>query len=212
VPVICTDPDLGGTYIQAVAEVANPVSSAEVGIEGSKVQLTVLATDPEQDATWAAQVRQAQALIMLVRFMDSATMQALSVRHSRLEACRQSPMGIFIVRTEGEQEFKISCVSCRQKMWVSEQHIGRHGKCPSCRAPFTVPTQTEYLRQRLSLPDAVPVLKILQGNTALCRGALANLLARTGPGILAEYDLRPGDFLNKSTVPIQLDNEAVQIK
>lgn len=206
VPILSADPELGLGFVHAVLEHApEKASSGAVMFERYHAFVESIASDPDRDTSWAERVRLADAVALLIHYLDEVSLQAVRARVQKLAAIgKKVPTGIFIVREPNEHEFKISCGDCSQKLWVRESDIGRRGRCTNCRKPMIVPTPSEYLRNRLALPDGVPVLNVVRGDAALCRGVLANLLARVSPDASG---LKPGpnqDFLKQATVPISL--------
>ena len=206
-PVISVEPELGLDYVRAVLE-DNEVTAGELAFEQYHLFLEYLPEAAEDSPAAQARLQQADAVILLVHFMDAPNLQSVRAVYQRIMATRNVPMGVFIFRPQTERQFKISCTECGQKMWILEQDIGMRGRCINCRRPMVIPTPSEYLRAQLMLPDSVPVLNVIRGDTSLCRGALANLLARTGPGIFAGAGVNPQDFLKKATVPIQIDTSS----
>lgn len=176
------------------------------------VRLECLATNPETHSGWKTKVNQADVLVLLIRHMDSASIHSIRIRYARLGGDRRVPLGIFILREEQEQEFKIGCNACGQKLWMNENDIGKKGRCPNCRTPFLIPTPSEYLRERLILPDAVPVLNVSLGNVMLCRGALTNLLARTTLEIDPLQGRAKNDLLKQSTVAIHVEDSVLRVE
>ena len=207
VPVLSVDPELGMEFIRGVLGDPAADGVGELKFEHYHVRLRATADDPEAQADWAAHLAEADAAALVVHYLDGASLQGIHRRfHGALRARPDLPVGLFLFRQEGEREFKLSCGECGQKLWVREADIGKRGRCAHCRHPLIIPTPSEYLRERLSLPDAAPVLNVIKGDISLCRGALANLLARAGPGLLAGTGYRPSDFLKRSTVAIRLEN------
>jgi len=211
VPIVCTEPESGNAFIQAVAGLAAPAPQAEILFDRRPVRLETLATNPETHAGWQEKVNQASAALLLIHFMDVAALQALRTRYARLATNRQAPFAAVLLRHEGEEEFKISCSSCGQKLWMREEDMGKKGRCPNCAEAFIIPSAMDYLRDRLCLPGNVPVMRVTRGNVELCRGAMANLLARTASGLVGMKDLPADDMLKRATVPIQIDQGSVQV-
>ncbi len=209
VPVLSVEPGLGVEFIRGVLGDPAAGDAGELTFEHYHVRLKATDDDPGMETAWAAQLAQADAVALVVHYLDGASLQHVHRRfHGALKARPGLPVGLFLFRQDGEREFKLSCAECGQKLWVREADIGKRGRCPHCRHPLMIPTPSEYLRERLSLPDATPVLNVIKGDVSLCRGALANLLARAGPGVLSGTGYRPGDFLKRSTVAIKVGHEA----
>lgn len=207
-PVISVEPELGLEYVRAVLQDVE-ITAGEIAFEQYHLFIEYLAGAAEENPEDQAKLQQADAVILLVHFMDASNLLVLRGVYQRVMATRNVPTGVFIFRPHTERQFKISCTECGQKLWILEQDIGMRGRCINCRRPMLIPTPSEYLRAQLMLPDSVPVLNVIRGDTSLCRGALANLLARTGPGIFGGAGGNPQDFLKKATVPIQIDTRAL---
>lgn len=202
-PVFASEPDIGPAFVQAVLD--NPAAAdGPATFEQYSLFLECLPADRLQEPPIAAKLQQADAMVLLVHFMDTQAMDAARDLYARIAAARDVPTGVFIFRQQAERQFKISCTDCGQKLWIMEQEIGMRGRCVNCRRPMVIPMPSEYIRRRLVLPDTVPVLNVVRGDPSLCRGALANLLARTGPGIRVGTGGKPADFLKQATVPIQV--------
>lgn len=208
VPVFSPEPDLGVAFVHAVLETDS--ASGDVEFEEYRLTLEHLPADAFDSAESQECLARADAMAMIVHFLDGPSLEAARRLYHRTRAVRAVPFGVFILRPAEERQFKISCPECGQKLWIQEQEIGMRGRCINCRRPMSIPPPSEYLRIRLLLPDAVPVLNVIGGDTSLCRGALANLLARTGPGIYESG--QPADFLKQATVPIQVPADALPRK
>jgi hypothetical protein len=205
IPVLSAEPEIVEHFVRAVLD--------DVEARSGEVQLghyhAFLEAIPPVEAPLAGakvKLQQADALVWLVHFLDTRSIEDARSLLERVLADRSAPMGVFIYRPEAERQFKISCPECGQKLWVMEHEIGMRGRCVNCRRPMMIPTPSEYLRRMFRLPDSVPVLNVVRSDASLCRGALENLLARTGPGIHSgHHGLQPEDFLKQATVPIQID-------
>lgn len=209
-PVFSTEADIGPAFVQAVLD--NPAAvDGPATFEQYSLYLEYLQADRLGEPSVTAKLDQADAMVLLIHFMDTQSMDEARDLYHRITAVREVPMGVFLFRQQAERQFKISCGDCGQKLWIMEQEIGMRGRCVNCRRPMVIPMPSEYIRARLVLPDAVPVLNVVRGDTSLCRGALANLLARTGPGIQVGSGGKPADFLKKATVVMHVGSLPTQI-
>ena len=205
VPVFSPEPGLGEEFIRAV--VTADSAGGEMEFEEYRLTLQHLPADTFEGSEGQQLLANADAMAMIVHFLDGPSLESARRMYHRTRTSALVPLGVFILRPAEERQFKISCPECGQKLWIMEKEIGMRGRCINCRRPMTIPPPSEYLRIRLLLPDAVPVLNVIGGDTSLCRGALANLLARTGPGI--HENGVPADFLKQATVPIRVPDGAV---
>lgn len=204
IPVLAAEPGIADAFVRAVLGAAEE-TSGEVDFGHHHAFLEAIPPGDTELAGARVKYQQADAIVWLVHFMDGRSLEDARVLLERVAASCTAPMGVFIFRPEAERQFKISCHECGQKLWVMEHEVGMRGRCVNCRRPMMIPTPSEHLRATLRLRDSVPVLNVVRSDASLCRGALANLLARTGPGIHADSGLPPEDFLKQATVPIQLD-------
>lgn len=208
---ICHDAADGLAFIQSVLDTQGPAAEGDVLFEDRVVRIECLATNPETHAGWKNRVNRADVLILLLRHLDPVSMGGARIRFGRLGGNRRAPLGVFVLREPGEQEYKIGCAACGQKLWMQEADVGKRGRCPNCRAGFQIPSPMDYLRARILIPDAVPILNVIRGDVAICRGALANLLARTAVRLTLPARPQQEAFLKQATVPIQVEGNSLRV-
>lgn len=201
VPVLAVELDIASRFVATVLHEGAPAGVVEIGPHHVYLE-AVTAAEPD-DVGWKGRLRQADAVVVLVHFLDHRLLDAASsfIREATMVAV---PTAVFIYRAEAERQFKISCDCCGQKLWVMEEEVGRRGRCAGCREPMLIVAPAERVRARLQLPDTIPVLNVVERNVALCRGALANLLVRVGLTATAEEISSSREFLKRATVPIQI--------
>jgi len=204
--VICIHPELGETFLQCVCE-GSAGTTGETVIENRPVKLDVLAGDPRMIPNWDEVIKGADAMALLVRFLDVISLDKIRAIYRRLPSERSSPMSVLLFREEGEIDFKMSCPACGQKLWVRDTDVGKRGRCPNCKKAFKLPSQAGHLKAQLMLPDAVPALTVVRGKVASCRGAVASLLAylkgTVVPGTEEGIDQ---ETLKKTTVRVQIQD------
>lgn len=204
VPVVSAETELASAFVDSVRGDAGTtihILHCHVSVDafdGAKIEREM--PPPE--------IARSDAFVLLAHFLDHGSIDTLQRLYHRLRFIRSAPLGLFIFRNEGEHQFKISCPECGQKLWVSEEEIGMRGRCVNCRQIIPIRSPAEMLRQRLSLPDSVPVLNVTRGNTAGCRGALANLVARALTGVVADRAANPVRPVSEMTMPIQVAGDS----
>lgn len=203
--VLCIHPELGETFLQCVCQ-GESATSGDTVVEGRPVHLEVLAGDPRMTPNWDEAIKQADAVAMLVRFLDVISLDKIRAIYRRLPSERSSPMAVIVFREEGEIDFKMSCPACGQKLWVRDTDVGKRGRCPNCKKAFKLPSQAGHLKAQLMLPDAVPALTVVRGKAASCRGALASLLAYLKGTIVAGSEQIDQETLKKTTVRVQIQD------
>ncbi|MCX7817957.1 MAG: hypothetical protein N2652_01905 [Kiritimatiellae bacterium] len=201
VPVLAAEPEIAARFVAAL--LPDSPSGGVVDIANHHVFLEAVSAVTVEDTAWKARLRQADAAAVLVHFLDHRLLEAAAAL-VREAAMAGVPAGVFIYRAQAERQFKISCDHCGQKLWVLEEEIGRRGRCVACHQPIQIVSPAERVRARMNLPDAVPVLNVVEANIPLCRGALANLLVRIGAGPTDGDPASSREFLKRATVPIQI--------
>ena len=203
--VLCIHPELGEAFLQSVCTGASG-TSGETVVENRPVHMDVLAGDPRLTPTWDESLKKADAIALLVRFLDVISLDKIRAIYRRLPSERTSPMAVVLFREEGEIDFKMSCPACGQKLWVRDTDIGKRGRCPNCKKAFKLPSQAGHLKSQLMLPDAVPALTVVRGKPATCRGALASLMAYLSGTIVPGAEKLDQETLKKTTVRVQIQD------
>ena len=202
--ILCIHPELGETFVQSVCS-GTAGTSGDTVVENRQVHLDVLAGDPRLVPTWDETIRKADAVALLVRFLDVMSLDKIRAIYRRLPSERSAPMAVILFREEGEIDFKMSCPACGQKLWVRDTDVGKRGRCPNCKKAFKLPSQAGHLKSQLMLPDAVPALTVVRGKPASCRGALASLLAYLA-GTIVPGEKMDQETLKKTTVRVQVQD------
>lgn len=209
VVVLSVHADMGTTFIQTVcSEVEGGAGHALV--DGAPMDFSVMAGAPHEDPAWQTKVQQADVLVLLVRFLDAISLDKLKAIRSGIASLSPRPMAVFLFREEGEIDFKMSCPSCGQKLWVRDTDENKKGRCPNCKQGFRLPSQAAQVKMDLSLPDSVPITRIMRGNMSSCRNALVNLKGHLTGGLVASEQPFDPSILMKSTVRIELSDSDVR--
>jgi len=178
----------------------------EVAIGDFMVTFEVVAGDPSQDPTVAEQMAKADAIAIVVRFLDVLSLEKIKNIYRSLPDSLGIPVAILMLRDKGEADFKISCPSCGQKLWLRDTDIAKRGRCPNCTKPFVILSQGNHLKSQLILPDKVEAFKVTHSHPELFQTALIKLLGGVPAGI-KPADLNVSDeALKNATVRIQIQN------
>lgn len=194
--------DLAEGFVESII----PDQKAEVIIGDFAVTFNIVAGDPGQESAFEEQVSNADAMAVVVRFLDVLSLDKIRNIYRHLPNDINLPMAVFLLRDKGEMDFKISCPSCGQKLWLRDTDVGKRGRCPNCKKPFVILSQADHLRAQLMLPESVPIVKVVQGDLESFRTALGQLLASLATGIKPADAALNIEALNNATVPIQIQD------
>jgi len=178
----------------------------EVPIHDFLVNFEIVAGDPGQDPTFEEHLAKADAIAIVVRFLDVLSLEKIKNIYRHLPDQLAIPVAIFMLRDKGEADFKISCPSCGQKLWLRDTDVAKRGRCPNCTKPFIILSQGDHLKSQLMLPDKVEVFKGTRNNPESFKTALLKLFGGVPAGI-KPADLSVSDEASKNaTVRIQIQN------
>jgi len=177
-----------------------------VAIDDFKVNFEVIAGDPGQDPTFAERLARADAIAIVIRFLDVLSLEKIKNIYRCLPDPLTIPVAIFMLREKGEADFKISCPSCGQKLWLRDTDVSKRGRCPNCTKPFVILSQGDHLKSQLMLPDKIEAFKVTRSNPESFQTALIKLFGGMPAGI-KPADLSVNDeALKNATVRIQIQN------
>ncbi len=202
IPVVGENADLCDRFIRT-AMAGREAPFGEIELEGWALLLKRMSEPPDRDPTWAPRFSVADGALLLAQHLDRASLTALSERLQAVPNRDERPLILLFCRPEGVREFKIGCPICGQKLWVQDAEIGKMGRCVRCDARIEIVSPADVLRRELQLSDRTPILSVDPTDAGLCRGAIANLIARKGFGVRPDSGVSPADFLKKATVPIR---------
>jgi hypothetical protein len=173
-------------YRELAEAFIEPLQSAQESaliLGDHKVTFDIFSGDPSQDPTFEEHVAKANAIAIIVRFLDVLSLDKIKMIYRHLPNEISVPIAIFLLRDKGEADFKISCPSCGQKLWLRDADIGKRGRCPNCKKPFVILSQADHLKSQLMLPESVPIIKLVRTDTESFKLAMAQLLASLSIGI-----------------------------
>jgi len=154
-------------------------------IGNHEVALDVFVGDPDEDTSFKDRVAKAQAVSILVRFLDVLSLDKIrNMYHHLTQAGSSIPVGVFYLRDKGELDFKISCPSCGQKLWLRDTDVGKRGRCPNCSKPFIILTQADHLKTQLLLPESMQCVKVTRQDSDSLRTAVGKLLESKLSGVI----------------------------
>jgi DNA-directed RNA polymerase subunit RPC12/RpoP len=175
VPVITVDRVQGQLFVDTVCGGAQMV---DVRLDGVTVRLTLLVLEHGREDELREALTRCDAAALLVHHVDAVSIEGLKAAYRLMPSEHRLPSCILILREPGKVEFKMSCPTCGQKLWVRDEDKGRPGRCPHCKKSFVLPAQSAHLQSVLMLPAAVPLVTVTQGNAGSCRGPVAALAER----------------------------------
>ena len=186
--VLSSHAGLGSAFLHAVFPTAVETDKVRVDIAGQPFELTI----PGCSDGGVEAISSPDGVVLTARHLDGVSLKSLKAHLDGLAGSPAMPVAAALLRDEGDSEFKISCYSCGQKLWVREPDQGKRGRCPNCHKAFTLPSQESYFRTALQLSEAAPVRRATLGHAAGCEQVLSDLAALiTAPAPFGARE--PGD-------------------
>ncbi|MBI3986230.1 MAG: hypothetical protein HY343_04895 [Lentisphaerae bacterium] len=168
------------------------------------VHFDLVSGDPGQISAWDRYISRANAIAIVVRFIDVLSLEKIKLIYRALPTELNMPLAVFLLRDKGEIDFKISCPSCGQKLWLRDTDVGRRGRCPNCKKPFVILSQGDHLKTQLMLPESIHLETIVRDDPTSARNALNNLLESMSVGIKPAVSSINMEALKNATGRIQL--------
>jgi predicted RNA-binding Zn-ribbon protein involved in translation (DUF1610 family) len=181
-------------------------SKADVAIDDFLVHFDIVAGDPSQDPTFTDHLAKADAIAIVVRFLDVLSLEKIKNIYRHLPDQLSVPVAIFMLRDKGEADFKISCPSCGQKLWLRDTDVAKRGRCPNCTKPFIILSQGDHLKSQLMLPDKIEAFKVTRSNPESFQTSLLKLFGGVPAGIKPADLSISEEALKNATVRIQIQN------
>ncbi len=199
--VLSVHQDMGESLVKDLCGSGNQKQLGE-----RDVTLNVLAGDPRLNASWDDTVKNAAGIMVLARFLDVISLDKIKAIYRRLPNERGVPVAVLVVREKDESDFKMSCPICGQKLWVRDEEANKRGRCPNCKKAFTLPDQVDHLRAQLALPDSLPVLRVITGDSTSAENAVLTLLNQLDSGLIESPQLDQ-KTLKQSTIRVQVNDD-----
>ena len=180
--------------------------SSALTIDKHQVVFEIVAGDPDLDPTFEERVARADAIAIVARFLDVLSLDKIKMIYRRLPDNLRAPMAIFLLRDKDEVDFKISCPSCGQKLWLRDSDVNKRGRCPNCKKPFIILWQADHLKSQLVLPDNVPVVTLIRNDAASFQAVMAQLLGALTVGLKPATEEMTAEALKNLTVRVQIQD------
>ncbi len=200
---MATEDGLATAFLAALA--GQPTDRIEMQHPAGQLLIEAVVPDAEQEEAIQSRLNDAAGVILVTGHIDEAGLESLRRLRQRLPANRKLPQAHALHREQGRAEFKLSCPSCGQKLWVGDAQEGRPGRCPGCRQTFLIPSQARHLAASLQLDDDVPIRVQFRGDTATAVALVHELAARLAARI-SEMESRQKNM----TMRIVIDGDAAK--
>lgn len=119
-----------------------------------------------------------EGVFCLIRYVDALEMQKLFLSLKGLAEQVRCPIYFLIYRKPNEQDYKMSCLFCGQKLWVRDADLDKRGRCPSCKKGFTLPKQEDQVIHLLGLKQDAPVYRVTHEDSSSAAAVLRVFLKR----------------------------------
>lgn len=145
-------------------------------------------------------------IVGLVRFVDLLSLQKMDELIKSVPEYKTKPIAMLVYRNDNEQDFKMSCPYCGQKLWVRDADMDKRGRCPHCKKGFTLPAQDRHVREALGLSDRTPVRMVTRGDAGSLASPLRAILNLKKSSVLDQLGLKPANAKN-STMNVDVEVE-----
>jgi len=201
--VLAVEDELATSFLASLA--GKPESRVELEHPSGPLTIEAIKFELVQGEGLASRLSEADAVIVISGNVDAGSIEMLKMLHRRLPGDRTLPEAHALHREPGRKEFKISCPTCSQKLWVGDAHEGRPGRCPGCKQTFLIPSQTRHLSACLQLGDDVPVRLHWRGDAASAVALVNELVAR-----VVSRRMNMQDRQKNMTMRIVIDGETAR--
>ncbi len=175
-------------------------------IDEHLVAFNIFAGDPSQDPTFDTLLKDADAMVLIARFLDVLSLDKIKAIYRHLPDSLDIPFSICFLRDKDEADFKISCPSCGQKLWLRDTDINKRGRCPNCKKPFVIMSQPAHLKAQLMLPETVILTQVVRNEQETFQRALRRLLEPLAQGIKPTDTAVNAEAAKNATVRIQIQD------
>lgn len=167
--ILSPQPEVSRAFVATLC--GNDVPKGQVQISG--IGNVVIEAPPIEPAdVMVEHVKSSDFALMLLRFVDDATLEIALAILRALPPNVQSSVHIVIVREPEEGEFKMSCPQCGQKLMIKDALAFRRTQCPRCKHPFTIPGQADLVRRKFLIPQEGTVSRVMSDDSESCLNAL----------------------------------------
>jgi len=150
--------------------------------------------------------RPVDILVGLVRFVDVLSLQKMDQLLKSVPGYAAKPVAMLVYRNDNEQDFKMSCPYCGQKLWVRDADLDKRGRCPHCKKGFTLPGQEAHVKSALHLGDTVPVRRVTRGDAGSLAAPLRSIVSLKKSSILDHLEVK-SEVANRQTMNVDIDLE-----
>lgn len=116
--------------------------------------------------------------LCLMRFVDQQELQKVSCILSEFSDRHPLLIHFLIYRKMSEQDFKMSCPFCGQKLWVRDADLDKRGRCPNCKKGFTLPKQEDQVINLLGLKQTAPIHRVMHEDASSVMAAIRVFVKR----------------------------------
>lgn len=202
IPVLGAEDGLAASFLAALA--GHDAGKIDVPHPSGPLTIEALVLGPGAIEALDSRLSEADGIIIVAGHVDAAGLESLKRLHQRLPGDTSLPQAHALHREPGHSEFKLSCPTCGQKLWVGDSQEGRPGRCPGCKQTFLIPSQARHLAASLQLEEGVPVRIHFRNDTASAVALVHELAARLIERIKGREDRQ-----KNTTMRIVIDTDAM---
>lgn len=175
--VISPQPELAAAFVEILC--GQGARSGKVNLK-DMADIVVEALPLEPLHALIERVKSADFSVLLLRFVDEQTLDTARAIMRSLPPLQQASVHMAIARQSAENEFKMSCPKCGQKLMIKDSLAFRRTQCPRCKHPFTIPGQSDLVRHEFLIPSSHKISTAQLGDRDSCLTVLANAYRQIG--------------------------------
>ena len=160
-----------------------------------------------QEGEAPAAAKSMGGIAFLLRYVDTQSLERVRAAYQELSRDKRVPAAFMLFREREENDFKMSCPHCGQKLWIRDSDVDKRGRCPNCKRAFNIPAQPQLLRDHLEVPDSVEVTHIRAGDHESGPQVLSKLIHAKADLAALMDPLREQTAAGNATVIIEIPEE-----
>ncbi len=173
--VVSVNPLVAQNFIQTACGLPVPSERGYCALPQQDVELASVTPDEVEQADLAS-----DGVVLLVEHLDVISTERLRRTMKAIAERVRVPLRVSIFRRSEQQDYKISCLQCGQKLLINDESVGRRGTCPRCQNVAVLPSQRDFAQAVLGIEEGSELLCVVKGRQDSALEVLSHLLSGEG--------------------------------